>query len=70
MDGQDIMIKRLLNEDEAARYLGRSIKALQALRYRRLIAYVRHGRRIQYDIQDLDVFIQRGKVPADYGFNL
>ncbi len=63
-------MKRLLNEAEAAEYLGRSVKALQALRYRRLIAYVRHGRRIQYDIQDLDVFIQRGKVPSVYGYSL
>jgi hypothetical protein len=60
-------MKRLLNEHEAAEYLGRSVKALQALRYRRLIAYVRHGRRIQYDLKDLDDFINRGKVPAAYG---
>ena len=63
-----MIARRLLNENEAAEYIGRSVRALQALRLRRLIAFVKHGRRIQYDIQDLDAFIQRGKVPAVYGF--
>ena len=70
MQGKYIMItKRLLNEDEAAQYLGRSIGAMQALRYKRQIAYVKIGRRIQYDVNDLDDFIKRGKVPA-YGNSL
>jgi hypothetical protein len=59
-------MKRLMNEDEAALYLARSVQALQALRYKRKITYVKSGRRIQYDIKDLDRFIEKGKVPA-YG---
>ena len=63
------MTKRLLNEPEAAEYLSRSVSSMQALRYKRQIAYVKNGRRIQYDIKDLDQFIEQGKVPA-YGFDL
>ncbi len=64
-----IMTKRLLNEEEAAEYLSRSVGAMQALRYKRQIAFIKIGRRIQYDIKDLDSFIERGKVPA-YGNDL
>jgi len=58
------MTKRLLNEDEAATYLSRSVSAMQALRYKRAISFVKIDRRIQYDIKDLDHFIEQRKVPA------
>jgi hypothetical protein len=63
------MTKRLLNEDEAAVYLSRSVSAMQALRYKREIPFVKIGRRIQYDIKDLDQLIEQGKIPA-HGISL
>lgn len=58
------MTKRLFNEDEAAAYLGRSVSAMQSLRYRRKIDYIKKDRHVQYDIKDLDKFIEQGRIPA------
>ncbi len=54
--------RRLLTEAEAAQYIGRPVKGIQALRYKGLIQYHRIDRRVHYDIRDLDAFIEENKV--------
>jgi len=60
------LTKRLYNENEAAEYLNRSIDAIKKLRYRGLLKFVQVGRRIQYDIYDLNSFIEANKKQIDY----
>ena len=60
------LTKRLYNENEAAEYLNRSIDAMKKLRYRGLLKFVQIGRRIQYDINDLNSFIEANKKHIDY----
>ena len=57
--------KRLYNEDEAAQYLGRTHEAMKKLRYRGYLRFVKIGRRIQYDIQDLNSFVEQHKKQID-----
>lgn len=61
-----MVIKRLYNENEAAEYLNRSVDAMKKLRYRGLLKFVQVGRRIQYDIHDLNSFIEANKKQIDY----
>ena len=58
--------KRLYNENEAAEYLGRSLWGIRELRYKGALRYVKEGKRIQYDIQDLDQFIETHKMQFTY----
>lgn len=53
--------KRLYNIKEAAKYLGRSVWALREMYYSGKIACVRDGRRMLFDISDLDVWIEMNK---------
>ncbi len=58
-------IKRMLNEKEAARYLGISIDTVRRMRYSGILPYVPigpTGRRKFYDMRDLDSWIERNKV--------
>ena len=58
--------KRLYNENEAAEYLGRSLWGIRELRYKGTLRYVKEGKRIQYDIHDLDKFIETHKMQFTY----
>ncbi len=53
---------RLLTEEQAAQYLGRTRGAIQELRYNGMIPFVRADRRIFYDVQELDRWIEAVKV--------
>ena len=52
---------RLLTEEQAAKYLGRTRGALQELRYDGRIPLVRADRRVFYDVQELDRWIEAVK---------
>lgn len=63
-DGQSRAPKRLLTEKEAAFYMGWSIDTVRRMRYSGRLAYVPRGlsgRRVSYDIRDLDDHIDREK---------
>jgi excisionase family DNA binding protein len=53
--------KRLYNVNEAAVYLGRSAWALREMYYQGKVPTVKDGRRILFDIQDLDAWIEAHK---------
>jgi excisionase family DNA binding protein len=53
--------KRLYNIDEAAFYLGRSVCALREMLWAGKIPFVKDGKRILVDIQDMDAWIERSK---------
>lgn len=56
-------IARRLSEREAAGHLGISIRTLQDWRQRRTgPAYSKVGRRVVYDVLDLDAFLAAGRV--------
>jgi Helix-turn-helix domain len=54
--------KRLFNVREAAMCLGRSEWSLRRLIWGGDLPEVRHGRRVQIDVCDLDAFIDRNKM--------
>jgi hypothetical protein len=56
--------KSVLNEDEAALYMNRSVNAMRELRYKWRIPYIKDGRKIQYRRKDLDAYIEKNLVPA------
>jgi excisionase family DNA binding protein len=58
--------KRLYNIDEAAEYLGRSIWSVRELMYGGVLPYIKIGRRISFDIHDLDKVIERHKITCTY----
>lgn len=58
--------KRLYNIHEAARYLGRSAWALREMYYHGKIPCVRDGRRMLFDIMDLDTWIEKNKSQLSY----
>ena len=58
--------KRLYNIHEAAKYLGRSVWALREMYYLGKIACVRDGRRMLFDIVDLDAWIEKNKMQIRY----
>ena len=60
------MQKRLYNIHEAAKYLGRSVWALREMYYHGKIACVRDGRRMLFDIIDLDSWIEKNKIQLTY----
>ena len=62
----DRMEKRLYNIKEAAKYLGRSVWALREMYYSGKIACVRDGRRMLFDIEDLDSWIAKNKTQLLY----
>ena len=58
---------RYLSVNAAARYLGRSDKALYRLVGRREIPFIKQGRRLLFDRVALDKWMARGKVDAVAG---
>ena len=56
--------KRLLGIEEAAQYLGVTKSTLYSWAWRRKIPSVKMGRRLLFDIQDLDRLIEAQKRPG------
>ncbi|HCX90552.1 MAG TPA: hypothetical protein DHT43_08600 [Deltaproteobacteria bacterium] len=53
--------KRLYSIKEASLYLGRSVWAVREMLWAGKIPYVKDGRRILLDINDMDLWIERSK---------
>jgi excisionase family DNA binding protein len=66
MNGKDKPVKRLYNIKEAGKYLGRSIWAVREMLYAGKLPFVRDGRRILLDINDMDRWIERNKTQVTY----
>ena len=60
------MDKRLYNIKEASKYLARSVWALREMYYSGKISCVRDGRRMLFDIADLDTWIDKNKRTITY----
>ncbi len=53
--------KRLFNTQETAQYLGRSVNAVRELQWAGRLPFVQEGRRVFFDILDLDKWINEHK---------
>ena len=62
MESRERQTKRLYTIPEAAAYLGRSVWSMRELYWRGRLPAVRDGRRIYFDIKDLDRYIESNKV--------
>jgi excisionase family DNA binding protein len=58
--------KRLYSIKEASEYLGRSIWAVREMLWAGKIPYVKDGRRILLDINDMDNWIDQNKTQFNY----
>lgn len=58
------MPKRYLVAADAAEYLGLSTEALYTRTRRGEIPHIRMGRRLRWDMQDLDLWMRRQRVDA------
>lgn len=58
--------KRLYSLKEASVYLGRSIWALREMLYDGKISFIKDGRRILLDINDMDSWIEKQKTRFTY----
>jgi excisionase family DNA binding protein len=56
--------KRLLDLGQAARYLGTTERHIRRLWQERRIAAVKIGRRVRFDQQDLDAFVEANRQRA------
>lgn len=56
--------KRLLGLPETAEYLGRTVWAVREMIWAGKLPYVRDGRRIMLDLNDLDEWIEKNKIAA------
>ena len=57
--------QRLYTAQEAAEYLGRSLRSVRELIWAGKLPVVKVGRRIRLDLYDLDDFIELNKVRED-----
>ena len=53
--------KRLYSIPEAGQYLGRTVWAIREMIYAGKIPYIRDGRRVLLDIQDMDNWIENNR---------
>ena len=58
--------KRLYSINEAAFYLGRSVCALREMLWAGKLPYIRDGRRILLDIQDMNAWVEKNKIRFTY----
>ncbi len=61
LEGQSRVSRRLLTRQEAAAYLGRSVRGLDGLVAKRRVASVRGDGRPMFDVRDLDEWIESNK---------
>ena len=54
--------KRWLSKEEAMAYLGCSGDYLEKLRYNAQVSFAQDGKKIWYDLQSIDRFLNRKKV--------
>ncbi len=53
--------KRLFTIEEASFYLGRTVHAVRKLIYRGELPFIKNGKRIHLDIQDMEAFVNNNK---------
>ena len=58
--------KRLYSIKEASIYLGRSVWALREMLWAGKMPYIKDGRRILLDINDIDSWIEKNKTTFTY----
>lgn len=56
--------RRLLTVKDTAAYLSCTVWAVRELAWAQKVPFVKIGRRLLFDIQDLNRFVERNKVPA------
>lgn len=61
-----VLQKRLFNIKEGAVYLGRSVWAVREMLWAGKMPYVKDGKRILLDIQDMNDWIDRSKTRSVY----
>ncbi len=66
----ELVLKRLYSVREAARYLGVSPWSVRNLQKLRTLPCVRQGRRVLFDIQDLERYIENHKTEVHDGYDL
>ncbi len=62
MGNKESIKKRLYSVKEAATYLGRTPHAIRELQWDGVLPAVKVGRRIHFDVFDLDKFIDQHKI--------
>lgn len=58
--------KRLYSIKEASEYLGRSVWAVREMLWAGKMPYVKDGRRVLLDINDIDLWIEKNKTQFTY----
>jgi len=58
--------KRLYSIQDASLYLGRSICAVREMLWAGKLPYIKDGRRVLLDINDIDGWIERNKTQFSY----
>ena len=58
--------KRLYSIPEAGQYLGRTVWSVREMIYAGKIAYIRDGRRMLLDINDMDRWIEENRTRFSY----
>lgn len=63
---KDRLQKRLYSLEDAGAYLNRSKWSIRELYYKGVLPAVKVGRRIDFDLHDLNDFIDKHKIQIDY----
>jgi excisionase family DNA binding protein len=58
--------KRLYSIDEASIYLGRTVWAVREMVWAGKLPYVKDGRRILLDIEDMETWVEKNKIRFDF----
>ena len=58
--------KRLYSIPEAGQYLGRTVWSIREMIYAGKIPYIRDGRRMLLDINDMDAWIENNRCQYNY----
>jgi excisionase family DNA binding protein len=61
-----VVKKRLYSIPEAGQYLGRTVWSIREMIYAGKIAYIRDGRRMLLDINDMDRWIEESRTRFSY----
>jgi excisionase family DNA binding protein len=64
VEKREILPARLLTVQQAAEYLSTTVPAVRHLYYSRQLSVVKIGKRFNFDMRDLDAFIERSKHTA------
>ncbi len=61
--------KRLINIQELAEYTGNTVATLYVWVHQRKIPYIKWGRNIRFDLNEIDRFIENCRIPAKDSFD-